>query len=405
MRSFLLRLSIVLSLALIPCSAVMFAQEAATTEEAAATEPAATEPAATEEAASAETSSAESSPAKMAYDKAFAEWKTLLNDMRELQGQARDTDDAALPALVTKYDQMIQQGEAMIPKLRDAAIEVYKEAPNEDKQIFRWLSTIAQDYVSNDRFEDAKPALDALRAGKAPDPTIANNAGIVAFTMNDFEAADALFAEAAAAGVLTSTTQQMQSVVVKYAEYWKEEKKLRDRADSLTGDAMLPRVKMETNRGTMIIELFEDEAPETVGNFVNLVELGFYDGLTFHRVLAGFMAQGGDPEGSGSGGPGYTIYCECHEENHRKHFAGTLSMAHAGRDTGGSQFFLTFTPQPQLNGKHTVFGRVVEGMDVLAKLKRRDPSQSKDLTFPGDKIIKAEVLNKRDREYLPNKVR
>ena len=341
----------------------------------------------------------------MAYDKAFAEWKTLLNDMRELQGQARDTDDAALPALVTKYDQMIQQGEAMIPKLRDAAIEVYKEAPNEDKQIFRWLSTIAQDYVSNDRFEDAKPALDALRAGKAPDPTIANNAGIVAFTMNDFEAADALFAEAAAAGVLTSTTQQMQSVVVKYAEYWKEEKKLRDRADSLTGDAMLPRVKMETNRGTMIIELFEDEAPETVGNFVNLVELGFYDGLTFHRVLAGFMAQGGDPEGSGSGGPGYTIYCECHEENHRKHFAGTLSMAHAGRDTGGSQFFLTFTPQPQLNGKHTVFGRVVEGMDVLAKLKRRDPSQSKDLTFPGDKIIKAEVLNKRDREYLPNKVR
>jgi len=403
MKSFaiLLRLSIVLSLALtIPLSVAVFAQEAAT--EAATTE--ATEEAATDEA-SATSEASESTPARAAYDKVFTEWKTLLNDMRDLQAEAKDTANPQLPPLVTKYDQLIQKGESMIPKLRDAAIEVYKEAPNEDKQIWRWLSTIAQDYVSNDRFEDAKPALDALLEGKAPDPMIANNAGIVAFTTNDFAAAKELFAEAASAGVLSSQSQQMQSVTEKYAEYWEEEKKLRDLADKLTGDARLPRVKMETNRGTMIIELFEEDAPETVGNFVNLVETGFYDGLTFHRVLPGFMAQGGCPEGSGSGGPGYTIYCECHGETYRKHFAGTLSMAHAGRDTGGSQFFLTFTPQPQLNGKHTVFGRVVEGMEVLAKLKRRDPNQSKDLTFLGDKIIKAEVLNKRDREYLPNKVR
>lgn len=378
-------LAFTFGLSIVLMSSAVFAQEAATPKS--------------------ESDSATASPARAKFDEVFAEWKSVLSDMRDLQAQSQNTEDEKLSPMVTKYDTLIQKGESLIPTLRDAAIGVYKEAPNEDKQIWRWLSTIAQDYVSSDRYEDAKPALDALLEGKAPDPTIANNAGIVAFTMNDFATAKKLLEEAAGAGVLTSTSQQMLGVADDYAKYWEEEKKLRERADALTGDTMLPRVKMETNRGSMVIELFEDEAPESVGNFINLVESGFYDGLSFHRVLPGFMAQGGCPEGTGSGGPGYTIYCECYGENHRKHFAGTLSMAHAGRDTGGSQFFLTFTPQPQLNGKHTVFGRVIEGMDVLAKLKRRNPEQSADMVFAGDTIVKAEVLNKRDHDYLPNKVK
>lgn len=353
-----------------------------------------------------ETSEATSSPAQASFDKVFGDWKDVLASMRELQEKARKSDDAGIAPLMTEYDKLIKKGETLIPQLRDAAIEVYKESPNEDKQIWRWLSTIAEDYIQNDRFLDAKPALDVLRDGKAPDPTVANNAGIVAFVMNEYEKAKPLFDEAASTGVLTSTSQMMMNMVDQYTKYWETEKKLRDRADELSDDAMLPRVKMETNRGTMIIELFEDEAPETVGNFVNLVEAGFYDGLTFHRVLPGFMAQAGCPDGNGSGGPGYTIYCECYREDHRKHFAGSLSMAHTNqRDTGGSQFFLTFTPQPQLNGKHTVFGRVIEGMDVLAKIQRRDPSKSSDLAITPDKIIKAEVLNKRDHDYVPTKVK
>lgn len=351
-------------------------------------------------------SDAAPSAAQAAFDKVFGEWKSVLGSMRELQEKARNSADDAIAPLMTEYDKLVQQGETLIPDLRDAAIEVYKEAPNEDKQIWRWLSSIAEDYIQKDRFLDAKPALDVLREGKAPDPTVANNAGIVAFVMNDFEAAKPLFDEAASTGVLTSTSQMMMNMVDQYTEYWAEEKKLRDRADQLSGDAMLPRVKMETNRGTMVYELFEDEAPETVGNFVNLVEAGFYDGLTFHRVLPGFMAQAGCPDGNGSGGPGYTIYCECYRDDYRKHFAGSLSMAHTNqRDTGGSQFFITFTPQPQLNGKHTVFGRVIEGMDVLAKIQRRDPSKSGDLAITPDKIIKAEVLNKRDHDYVPTKVK
>jgi cyclophilin family peptidyl-prolyl cis-trans isomerase len=161
-------------------------------------------------------------------------------------------------------------------------------------------------------------------------------------------------------------------------------------------------VKLETNKGVMVIELFENEAPQTVGNFVSLVEGKKYDKLTFHRVLPGFMAQGGDPEGTGAGGPGYEIYCECYKPDYRRHFRGTLSMAHAGKDTGGSQFFLTFRPTTHLNGKHTAFGRVIEGMDVLAKLQRIDPERPSSVR--PDTIVKAEVLRKRDHKYEPTKV-
>jgi len=129
---------------------------------------------------------------------------------------------------------------------------------------------------------------------------------------------------------------------------------------------------METDAGTITLELFEDDAPGTVANFVKLAGEGFYDGLSFHRVIDGFMAQGGCPNTRagargmpGTGGPGYTIPCEI---NSRKHVAGTLSMAHAGRDTGGSQFFLCHAPQPHLDGQHTVFGHT-DDMDVVLALK------------------------------------
>ena len=138
-------------------------------------------------------------------------------------------------------------------------------------------------------------------------------------------------------------------------------------------------------------------------NFIYLVQRGFYDGLTFHRVLPGFMAQGGDPKGDGTGGPGYSIPCECFQPNHRLHFRGSLSMAKSQNpDTGGSQFFITFLPTRQLDGKHTVFGRVIGGMDVLAKIQRRNPDD-KDPPRP-DKILEAKVIRKRPHEYVPQKM-
>ena len=116
--------------------------------------------------------------------------------------------------------------------------------------------------------------------------------------------------------------------------------------------------------GDIVIELFEKEAPGTVQNFIDLINKGFYNGLRFHRVIPGFVAQGGCPNGNGTGGPGYIIKDELVGNPH-KHERGALSMAHRGPNTGGSQFFIVYEPQPHLDGVHTVFGKVIEGMDVV----------------------------------------
>lgn len=128
---------------------------------------------------------------------------------------------------------------------------------------------------------------------------------------------------------------------------------------------------IKTEKGDITLELFPNEAPGTVANFEKLANKGFYDGLTFHRVIPDFVIQGGCPNGNGTGGPGYTIKCET-EGNPHKHGIGALSMAHAGKDTGGSQFFITHSPQPHLDGVHTVFGQVIEGMDVVYKIRQGD---------------------------------
>lgn len=122
------------------------------------------------------------------------------------------------------------------------------------------------------------------------------------------------------------------------------------------------------NGGKITIEFFDEAAPGTVANFEKLANEGFYNGLNFHRVIPGFVAQGGCPYGTGTGGPGYTIKCETAGNPH-KHERGSLSMAHAGKDTGGSQFFIVYEPQPHLNGVHTVFGKVIEGMEYVDQIK------------------------------------
>jgi len=126
---------------------------------------------------------------------------------------------------------------------------------------------------------------------------------------------------------------------------------------------------IETEKGALVLELFASDVTVTVNNFVFLAREGFYNGITFHRVLPGFMAQGGDPTGTGTGGPGYSFADEFTEHTH---VAGALSMANAGANTNGSQFFITYAPQHHLDGKHSVFGQLIEGMDVLEKIKQGD---------------------------------
>ncbi|GAP14805.1 peptidyl-prolyl cis-trans isomerase [Longilinea arvoryzae] len=135
------------------------------------------------------------------------------------------------------------------------------------------------------------------------------------------------------------------------------------------------RVSMTTNRGIITLDLYPKHAPKTVNNFVFLVREGFYDGVSFHRVIANFVIQGGDPTGTGMGGPGYRFEDEV-KNNPLKHETGVISMANAGPNTNGSQFFITHSPQPHLDGKHTVFGKVTSGMDVVNAIRQGDVMQT-----------------------------
>ncbi len=153
----------------------------------------------------------------------------------------------------------------------------------------------------------------------------------------------------------------------------------------------LPKIQIQTERGNITIEMFEDEAPNTVANMISLIEKGYYDGLNFHRVIPDFMIQGGCPHGTGTGGPGYDFDDECTPDR-RHDSAGVLSMANAGPGTNGSQFFITHVPTPYLDGKHTVFGKVTEGQEVVDEIKQGDVMQT---------VV---VLQKRDRVYEVEKL-
>jgi peptidyl-prolyl cis-trans isomerase B (cyclophilin B) len=163
-----------------------------------------------------------------------------------------------------------------------------------------------------------------------------------------------------------------------------------DRPTPPSGDLDLHKTytaRFKTERGEIVVELYADRAPLTVENFVNLARAGFYDGTTFHRVIPGFMAQGGDPTGTGTGGPGYQFGDEFHPSL-RHDGPGVLSMANAGAGTNGSQFFITHSATPHLDNKHSVFGRVTAGMDVVRALRERDPQRDRQ---PGDAIETIEI--------------
>ncbi|RDU54731.1 peptidylprolyl isomerase [Helicobacter sp. MIT 01-3238] len=148
--------------------------------------------------------------------------------------------------------------------------------------------------------------------------------------------------------------------------------------------ASYAKAKITTSKGDIIVRFFGEAAPQAVSNFATLAKSGFYDNLTFHRVIDGFVAQGGCPKGDGTGGPGYAIACEVASNPH-KHKRGALSMAHAGRDTGGSQFFLCFVDLPHLDGEHTVFGSIEE--------QDKDSFAALDSLKQGDSIVSIEILS------------
>ncbi|MEX0819254.1 MAG: peptidylprolyl isomerase, partial [Pirellulaceae bacterium] len=321
--------------------------------------------------------------AAAAFAAKLDEWKTLLKDLRAIQTEYDEADDDALVPILKRWNEKMATGEQLVRELGTLGAKAFAAAPNEDRELTRFLVKALADNMKRDDFEPASVIAQALIDNGCDVAEIFSHGAVAAFCTNDYDAAERYFKLAAERGEMSEEAQKYIGLLDEYRSYWEEEQKIREQE---AADNDLPRVKITTSKGDMVVELFENQAPGAVGNFISLVEKGFYDGLTFHRVLEHFMAQGGCPQGTGSGGPGYNIYCETKQDNYRKHFRGTLSMAHAGPDTGGSQFFITFVPTPHLNGLHTAFGRVIEGFDVLAKLERIDP-EAKDKPQP-DSIVK-----------------
>lgn len=334
------------------------------------------------------------------------DFESLLTRYRELDQKleslgtqyAASSNRAERERLRDEYSALVREVEKIAPQLQTSALAAFKKDPTDKQATAILIGSVANDYRHDD-YDAALNIANQMFAAGCEDPVLYAYAGCAAFCADDYDAAEKYLTIAKDAGRLVDEGARFLSELPERKKLWQAEQAIR--AEEAQADN-LPRVKLTTDKGEIVIELFEDQAPNTVANFISLIEKKHYDGTPFHRVLPGFMAQGGDPTGTGSGGPGYKIPCECYRDDYRHHFRGSLSMAHAGKDTGGSQFFLTFRPTRHLDrdvasAGHTCFGRVVEGMDVLPKIQRRNPGQP-NAPQP-DRIVKAEVLRKREHAY------
>jgi len=335
-----------------------------------------------------------------AKDEMAAAAKTLKECVAELTVlQAKyHQPKADQAAIEKKFNEVQLQARAASEKLETSAFAVAMTDPKNAQARDITGAVMAAALKTDDPKRALTLAAMLDKAGAAGEGVLMMAASAAMLT-SDLDATEAYLKKAAAAGVKPEKIAELEQAVA--AERPKVNEEMAKRAAEAKADD-LPRVKITTSQGDVMVELFENEAPNTVANFISLVEKGFYNGTPFHRVIGGFMAQGGDPTGTGTSGPGYAIACEVGKPGARKHFLGTLSMAHAGPDTGGSQFFLTFRPTEHLDGKHTVFGRVIDGFDALPKLMRTQDDQG--LPVAGavpDKILKAVVVRKRSHPYEP----
>jgi cyclophilin family peptidyl-prolyl cis-trans isomerase len=361
------------------------------------------------------TNAATPSDAATEFRRLFEQWQSTLADVARAQVQINPhvTTAEGREAIFQEYGAAAARANALEIQLQAAAEKAFV-AGNRDPEIGQLLFTMAVANIRKDNYEEALRLAKLLIDGKYADKDVYRLAASSAFaTMQLDEAKKCLESLGDGRVPAEPDLETLAAEIEHYRLAWERERKRRQ-AESKAGD--LPRVKLKTSRGDIVVELFENDAPNTVANFISLVEKGIYDNTQFHRVLPGFMAQGGDPlskdpvqnkDNIGKGVPGYTIVDEFKLPGHRDHFRGTLSMAHTAQpNSAGSQFFIMFAPTPSLDGVYTAFGRVVEGMEVLSKLQRIDPDKEHDRPsgVQPDKIVKAEVLRKRDHSYEPKTI-
>ena len=368
---------------------------------------------------------------------AVAQWKLLadrklevFNTLQEMKKEFEATTVNSVKRRIRgEFQELIIEFET---EIHPEMIELADAAWAGDKTLLDAGEIVLRDAFNANRFDLARDTAGELLAGDRRTREIYSMAYTSEFNAHDFEKAKELVGQFTTQFKPNSTEKDYYDDYIKtceeYVGLWKKEQEIRAKEAALKGDMALPRVQLETTQGTIILELFENEAPNTVASFIQTVEAGEYDGVLFHRHVPGFMIQTGDPEtrietapklpdeteakdenepkeevqkkeeeegeGEEKEDKKWVIDCECYKEDARMHFQGSLSMAHRGKDTGGKQFFLTHMPSHWLNWKqdkekdnHTVFGRVVSGMEAVWSAREVD------------RITRATVIRKRPHEY------
>lgn len=339
----------------------------------------------------------EEEAARKEFEQSSARLREILKRLFDVKNEftfAADRDTLTDSQL--EWANLKLEGEKVFLRMQDLAARLFVTDPNREGLMFRMVVDAILEDAEQGRMWTCYRNIVLARRTVGLDESMDPIAAVAAFRCCQFE--EFLnYVELTDPTKLDDKHKEVISMFDYVVQAWQIELPIRQ-AEALADD--LPRVRMTTTMGVVELELFENEAPNTVANFIELVESGFYTDIPFHRVLAGFMAQAGEPQGIA---PEFRIPCECYQENHRRHFMGSLSMALAGKDTGSSQFFIAYGPQPHLDGQHTVFGRVISGMEAVERLARINPEELKGNEIP-DVILKMEVIRKRDHEYVPQRL-
>jgi cyclophilin family peptidyl-prolyl cis-trans isomerase len=368
-----------------------------------------------------ETDAAELGPKNQVFMNSLNEYRELTRRLQAMKIEYQDASAERRAEIDAQYHDLFRQGLEIHKRSIELALDANDETPNRNPAVTELLYSTVIWSFNREHYEEAVRIFKRLEQAGLAAGTDRHYvfAGLSALLSMNYEEAEKWIAIAIESGelenqfrswmqsesgqTLARTMRSQMQMMGERKEAWEKEQEIR-REEARVGAQdpakRLPRVEITTTKGKIVLELFENEAPNTVANFISLVESGFYNNTLFHRVLPNFMAQGGQGRGVS-----FTIACETGNRfpNARKHFRGSISMANAGPNTNGSQFFLTFVPTVHLDGGHTVFGRIVEGIEVLSDIQRVDPTDQQGIIPERDRIIEARVLNKRAHAYEVNR--
>lgn len=342
-------------------------------------------------------SASETPPAIEKFDRVYAQWQEIARKLAQLETVYNNSNDLQRMKIRGEYSRALDESNVLLARLIPALADGYK-AKRKDRRLSDLIGVLGPLTYDGDRYEYTLQLTEPLMDDFGNQPSVFDLAGRAATQIGRFDDAQRWLTRALELKGLQPEGEQMLETMSQRRSRWETEL---SRAQEERKRDDLPRVKLETTRGDIVIELFEDDVPNTVASFVSLVSDEFYDGLEFFRVAIGFGAFAGSPRNDGVGGPGYETLKETGPRGDRPHLRGYVSMIPLGERTNGSQFFITLRPTAceRLDGRQTVFGRIVEGLDVAERLHRVDTRGRSILET--DKIVKATMTRQREHQYTP----